>query len=46
MGKFLKENWLWMVVPAALVLGGLYVAFVLTAEPDPGQEFIYNIFDG
>jgi hypothetical protein len=43
MKAFLKEYWLWIVVPFALVVGGLLlVYFVMSGEE--ASPFVYNIF--
>jgi len=42
MGDFLRENWLYIVLPIGLVLVGL-VALVLFGD-DSASNFIYNIF--
>ncbi len=47
MGKFLKENWLWIVVPAVITLVALFALVALTGATDDGdQPFIYPIMDG
>ena len=42
MGRFLKENWIFIVAPLVLVLLGL-VALIVFANDSP-SNFIYNIF--
>lgn len=42
MTKFLKENWLYIVIPILLVVAGV-VALVYMAEGDPAAGFQYNI---
>lgn len=44
MGKFLKENWLWILAPIVLVLGGLVVLMMSTGGGNDDQPFIYNIW--
>ena len=43
MGKFLKENWLWIVAPIVIVLV-LFVAIIAMQGGDDTSPFIYNIF--
>ena len=48
MGKFLKENWLWILAPIVLVLG-LFVAVMIYSNvqgggEDTDQPFVYNIW--
>jgi len=41
--RFLKENWLWIVLPFVLVVGGILL-FALAGGGDDGvSEFIYSI---
>lgn len=42
MAKFLKENWLYIVLPIALVVIGVAV-LVYMAEGDPSAAFVYNM---
>ena len=42
MGDFLRENWLYIVLPIGLVLVGL-VALALFGS-DAAENFIYNTF--
>ena len=48
MGKFLKENWLWIVVPAVVTAAALFALVALTGEQedDGDQPFVYPIMDG
>ncbi len=42
--EFLKENWLWILLPFLIVLGGL-LFFVMTGEADDSvAPFQYNVF--
>ena len=44
---FLAENWLWIVVPFLLVVGGLSALMMMTGsggEEDDGGAFVYNVF--
>jgi len=43
MGKFLRENWIWIVAPIVIVLG-LFIAIILMQGSDEASPFIYNIF--
>ena len=43
MGKFLRENWLWILAPILIVLG-LFAAVLLLQGDETGTEFIYPIF--
>ncbi len=42
MGKFLKENWLWILAPIVIVVGGLAVLILSSSGDD--QSFVYNIW--
>jgi hypothetical protein len=42
MKEFLKEYWAWMVVPFALVVGGLLIAYFLMSG-EGASPFQYNI---
>ena len=43
MGKFLRENWLWIIAPIVFVLVLMGVIVWMT-EGDESAPFIYNIF--
>ncbi len=43
MGKFLKENWIWIVAPIVLV-AVLLVVVAMMGGDDEAAPFIYNIF--
>ena len=43
MGKFLRENWLWIMAPIVIVLI-LFVVIILTSGSEDASPFIYNIF--
>ncbi len=43
MGKFLKENWIWIVAPIVLVLI-FFVAIIMSQGSDETSPFVYNIF--
>jgi ABC-type dipeptide/oligopeptide/nickel transport system permease subunit len=44
MGRFLRENWPWIVVPAAIFLV-LIVVLILVTGDGGSSPFIYNVFD-
>jgi hypothetical protein len=44
LAAFFRENWLWIVVPVVLVLGGLFVLITMMDGGDADAPFIYNIF--
>ncbi len=41
--RFLKENWIWIVLPFVLVVGGIILFAVLGSGENPASEFIYSI---
>ncbi len=43
MSNFLRENWLYIVAPLALILVGLTV-FIVFFSDGTSSNFIYNIF--
>ena len=43
MKAFLKEYWLWILIPFVLVIGGL-VAVYLLAGDEGASPFQYNVF--
>jgi len=43
MGSFLKENWIWIVAPLALILLGV-AALILFGEKMADSEFHYDLF--
>jgi len=43
MKAFLKEYWLWIVIPFVLVAGAVLVA-VLMMSDDGASPFVYNIY--
>ena len=43
MGKFLRENWLWILAPIVIVLA-LFVTIIVMQGGDDTSPFIYNIF--
>ena len=43
MKSFLRENWLYIVAPLALILVGL-VVFIFFFSDSSSSNFIYNIF--
>ena len=42
MGKFLRENWIWIAAPIVLVL--VLVVALLLMSGDDASPFVYNIF--
>jgi hypothetical protein len=44
MKNFLKEFWLWILVPFVLVLGLLALLFVVSGGGDSTSPFVYNVF--
>ena len=42
MGKFLRENWIWIVAPIVIVAILLVVVAWLFIPSDPTAPFIYN----
>lgn len=42
MSSFLRENWLYIVAPLAIIL--IVLAVVLLTGDDSSSPFIYNIF--
>ena len=41
--RFLKENWLWIVLPFVLVVGGILLFASMGGGDDGVSEFIYSI---
>ncbi|MDP6518791.1 MAG: DUF5989 family protein [Planctomycetota bacterium] len=42
MGSFLRENWIWILLP--LLFAGAIVAYlVLSTSSDPAAPFVYTI---
>lgn len=46
MKSFLREYWLWIVVPFALVAAGLAVFFFFASQETGSSPFIYNVGGG
>lgn len=44
MKAFLREHWLWIVVPMVLVLGALAFLLLTTGRDDSVSPFDYPIF--
>jgi hypothetical protein len=42
MSDFLRENWLWIVVPLVVVVAGAIAFLVLTGGSEEVNPFIYN----
>jgi len=43
MKAFLKEYWLWILIPFVLVAGAITVALVMMSN-DGASPFVYNIY--
>ena len=43
MGKFLAENWIWIVAPIVIVMV-LMIAVLVFTQGNDTSPFIYNIF--
>ncbi len=43
MGNFLRENWLWIVVPIFVVVAAVVVIVFMT-NPDETAPFTYNVW--
>ena len=43
MGKFLRENWLWIVAPIVFVVI-LFIVIIMVNDSDDASPFVYNIF--
>ena len=43
MKEFLKEYWLWIVIPFVLVVGGLALAWLMMGD-EGATPFVYNIY--
>lgn len=43
MGRLIKENWLWIVVPIVVVLAGIAI-FIQMTESNENAPFDYPIF--
>jgi hypothetical protein len=44
MKAFLKEYWLWIVIPFVVVVGGLAVLIFMMSQDDGASPFVYNIY--
>lgn len=42
MGRFLKENWIWIVAPVVTVIVVVAVILIMS-EGDPSADFVYNL---
>jgi len=42
--RFLRENWLWIVVPMLLVFGALVLLAVMAGGDDSVSPFQYPVF--
>lgn len=43
MGKFLRENWIWIALPFAVVLAAMAILLLMAEEGDAAAPFIYNV---
>lgn len=43
MGKFLRENWLWVALPFIVVLAAMAILILVSEEGDAAAPFIYNV---
>ena len=43
MGKFLRENWVWILAPIAIVMT-LFVVILLTSSSEGAPDFVCKIF--
>jgi len=43
MGDFIKEYWLWILIPFVIVLGGIAILLYL-AGAGGNSDFVYNVF--
>ena len=43
MKAFLKESWLWILIPFVLVIGGLFALYLLTGGEE-ASPFQYNVY--
>ena len=43
MGKFFRENWLWILAPIVIVFA-LFLWIIFTSGSEDASPFIYNIF--
>ncbi|MDP6410611.1 MAG: hypothetical protein QGI46_14650 [Planctomycetota bacterium] len=44
MGNFLRENWIWIVSPIAIVILGLCWMIYMGSSGDGDAPFLYNIY--
>ncbi|MEM7516179.1 MAG: hypothetical protein AAF368_04540 [Planctomycetota bacterium] len=44
MKSFLKENWLWIVLPSGLMILAVVLLLAFTGSGEDGQGFMYNIW--
>lgn len=44
MMNFLKEYWLWILVPMLLILAALAVLLLMAGGDDSASPFQYNVF--
>ncbi len=44
MKDFFKAYWLWIVIPFALVVGGLFLAYFFLMNDEGASPFVYNLY--
>lgn len=44
MGRFLRENWLWIVLPFVVVLAAMVILIYMAESGDSTAPFQYNVF--
>ena len=44
MSEFIKEYWLWILLPFVLVVGGIGVLILLSGSSGDFSDFTYNVF--
>ena len=42
--RFLRENWLWIVLPFVVVLAGMALLLFMSNGEDSAAPFQYNVF--
>ncbi len=44
MMQFLRENWLWFVLPFVVVLAGIAILLWMSTGEESAAQFQYNVF--
>ncbi len=44
MKEFLREFWLWILIPVLIVAGGILLLVFLSGGSDATSPFVYNVF--